>query len=605
MNKALKISLIAAAGCLAMAGLGAWYAASFVNPTQLTKLLSDAVKESTGRNLTIAGPVSLDLFPSISVKAEQVTLGNASWANNPNFLALKQIELDIKLWPLLKGDVEIDRIGIKGLEANLQTNKAGVGNWNLTPPVLTSKDSQSQSLTENSSDNTSANAFVAIKTIEILDAYIRYQDGNQAEKIITLPKMIFSGGDGKSTVLIDAQYADYKLNLKGKTGLLRNAYLHWDQLPVNVELDLALTLNGKSVAITGLIDKKPKVLPQFDVKLNSQSFDLTPLAGSALIASSVGKSSHPIQPQSLPNSKYFFSDDALPFDLLPVANGAISMDIAQLVIPGQAPFKNLKATIHLKGDQINVNDLGFNIGNGTAQAQISISQISQPTPKVIVKGLAKGFSLEQILATTDSAKKVSGGATQLAINLEGSGASLHQLLSKSNGAIQISIGQSKLDSTFLNKGGDFLITVFDTINPLYKKSNQTALECAVAYLPVTNGIVNIQNSIGVETDRLNVVMSGSVNLRNEVVDININTSEKSGLTTGVDLGGLVKIEGTLQNPKAGVNKAGVVTSAVSIGLGFLTGGISIAAENAKSLATKTQPCKTALHPWSGIYSENN
>ena len=115
-------------------------------------------------------------------------------------------------------------------------------------------------------------------------------------------------------------------------------------------------------------------------------------------------------------------------------------------------------------------------------------------------------------------------------------------------------------------------------------------------------MINIQDSVGAETDRLDITLSGSINLANEALNISINPREKSGLTTGLDLGGLVKIEGTLQNPKAGVNKEGVVNSAVSIGLGFLTGGISIAAENAKSLATKSQPCKTALHSWSDIYS---
>ena len=116
-----------------MAGLGAWYAASFINPTQLTKLLSSSVKDATGRELKIAGPVSLNLFPTISVKAEQVSLSNTAWASNPNMLTLKQIELDIRLFPLLKGSVEISRIGVTGLEANLQTNKSGEGNLESDP----------------------------------------------------------------------------------------------------------------------------------------------------------------------------------------------------------------------------------------------------------------------------------------------------------------------------------------------------------------------------------------------------------------------------------------------------------------------------------------
>jgi AsmA family protein len=590
-----------------MAGLGAWYAASFINPTQLTKLLSSTIKDSTGRDLKITGPVSLSVFPGISVRAERVSLSNTSWASNPNLLTLKEIELDIRLLPLLKGSVEISRIGLQGLELNLQTNKAGEGNWNLTPPVLAGDNAQTASASSNaannSGDNSADSAFFSFKAFDVVDARIHYQDGNQAEKLIYLPKLSFASIDGKSSILADLQYANYTLNLKGTTGSLRNAYFAWDQTPVKMDIDLNLTLNGKSLAIKGEIDKKPKKLAQFNIDLNSKSFDLAPLAGSAAIAGASGKSTPAASHKS--QGKYFFSDDALPFDLLPLADGTIKIDIAQLGVPDQAPFANFKTTLQFKKNRIDANDISFNIGKGSAQAQLSIVEFSSPAPKTSFRGMAKDFSLEQIVSSSDSAARVSGGATQIAWNLKGTGMSPHQFASHANGVIQVSVGQGTIDSKLINKGGDFVITVFDAVNPLYKKSTQTVLECAVAYLPINSGIVNIKDSVGVVTDRLNIVLSGSMNLSNEALDININPSEKSGLTTGVNLGGLVKIEGTLQNPQAGVNKAGVVTSAVSIGLGFLTGGISIAAENAKSLTTKSQPCKAALHSWSEIYPANN
>jgi uncharacterized protein involved in outer membrane biogenesis len=595
VNKTLKISLIALVGCLALVGLGAWYASSFINPAQVTKLLSSSVKDATGRELKIAGPVSLSLFPSISVKAEQVSLSNASWASNPDMFVFKQIELDIRILPLLKGSVEISRIGVRGLEANLQTNKAGEGNWNLTPPTIVASGSATQSVTSDSSSN----ALVSIKTLDVVDARINYQDGEKAASPIGIPKLSLDAGDGKSTILVDVQRANYTLNLKGKTTSLRNAYFAWNQSPVNLDLDLVLTLNGKSLAITGDIDKKPDLLPKFNINLNSKSFDLAPLAGSVVIAGAAGKTSsastHKVQ------GKYLFSDDALPFDLLPLADGSVNINIAELGIPHQAPFTNFKTTLQFQKDRIDASDVSFNIGKGSAQAQLSITQFTSPAPKISVKGIAKDFTLEQIIAVTDSSARVSGGDTKVAWNLQGSGVSPHQIASRAIGAIQVSVGQSKLDSKFINKGGDFVITVIDAINPMYKKSNQTTLNCAVAYLPINSGLVNIQNSVGIETDRLDITLAGSINLASEALNISINPREKSGLTTGLDLAGLVKIEGTLQNPQTGVNKAGVVNSAVSIGLGFLTGGISIAAENAKSLATKSQPCKTALHSWSDIY----
>jgi uncharacterized protein involved in outer membrane biogenesis len=566
-----------------------------VNPAQVTKLLSSSVKEATGRELKITGPISLSIFPSISVKAEQLALSNASWASNPDMLTFKQVELDIRLWPLLKGSVEISKIGVLGLEANLQTNKAGEGNWNLTAPVLATNNLASQTTT----DSSSSSPLVSFQTLDIVDARINYQDDNQAAKSLKIPTLNLDAKDGKSTILMDLQYPNYTLNLKGKTGSLRIAYFAWDQSPVKTDLDLLLTLNGKSLAITGEIDKKPHVLPQFTINLNSKSFDLAPLAGSAAIAGSAGKS-HSTSSHK-PQGKYFFSDEALPFDLLPLADGLININVAELGVPDQAPFTNFKATLQFKKNAIDANDVSFNVGKGSAQAQISISQFDGLSPKFAIKGLAKDFTLEQIIATSDSSARVSGGDTKVAWNLQGSGVSPHQMASRANGAIQVSVGPSKLDSKFINKGGDFVITVIDAINPMYKKSNQTVLNCAVAYLPVSSGVVNIQNSVGIETDRLDITLAGSINLANEALNISINPREKSGLTTGLDLAGLVKIEGTLQNPQTGVNKAGVVNSAVSIGLGFLTGGLSIAAENAKSMATKSQPCKTALHPWSDIY----
>ena len=308
---------------------------------------------------------------------------------------------------------------------------------------------------------------------------------------------------------------------------------------------------------------------------------------------------------TISQNRYFFSDDPLPFNLLPNANGGIALNIDELKLPNQTPLKNVSGTIAFKGDKIDVNDLKFELGKGQAQAQISLAQISSAAPTISMKALAKGFTLEQLLVSTNSSAKMSGGDAQIALNLSGRGKSLHQIVGSANGAAQMTVGNARIDSKLLNAAGDLAVTIMDSLNPMRKQSNQTILECAVAYLPVINGMVNVKDSVGVETDKLNIVLSGAVNLNSEVINLKIDPHQKSGLTTGVDLGSLVQLEGTLQNPKAGINREAVVNSAVSIGLGFLTGGISIAAENARSMSTKRQPCKTAMHSWADIYPGSN
>ena len=322
-------------------------------------------------------------------------------------------------------------------------------------------------------------------------------------------------------------------------------------------------MNGKSLLVRGDVHKTPQQLASFDITLKSKSFDLTSLVAGSALAASDGKIAHAAsKPKG--RSKYFFNEDHLPFDLLPVANGEINVDIAQLGLPDQAPIHDLSARIKFSGDHINMQDVNFKLGNGHAQGNVSLDQFQSAAPSLSINGFAKAFTIEQILA--DAKSKVSGGDTKIAFDIKSSGISMHQLASRANGKIQISVGQAKL---------------------------------------ATNGLVSVVDTVGVETDRLDVVLNGTVNLNNEEINLKIFPREKSGLTLGIDLGNLIKLQGTLQNPSSGINQAGVVNSAVTIGLGFLTGGATILAENAKSLATKSQPCKTALRPWSDITAGAN
>jgi uncharacterized protein involved in outer membrane biogenesis len=596
MSKTLKIILITFSAVLVLAGLGAWYAASSINPAQFTQLLSTEVKDATGRDLTIAGPVSLKIFPSIGVKAEQVTLSNASWARQPQMLALKSLELEVKLFPLFLGRVEMSSIHLAGLDAHLETNKSGQSNWDLRPPASLTNSKNTASTPQASSDD---NSFVAIEAIHVSDAHISYQDGNSPVKLIEIPKLSVMAAGSKTAILLDLQYANYKLGLKGQMGSLRQMIIDWDQSPVKTSLDLMLTLNGRSLDITGKINKEPKVLPQFDIKLESKSFDLAPLAAASL-APSTGQPKAVVKSTD-PQSKYFFSDDPLPFESLPNANGKIALNINQLILPNQTPLRDVSGTIAFKGEQIDINDLKFELGKGQAQAQISLTQIGSNAPAVSMKVLAKGFTLEQVLVSSNANAKMSGGDAQIALNLSGRGKSLHQIVGAANGTAQMTVGNARIDSDLLNAAGDLAITIMDTLNPMRKQSNQTILECAVAYLSVSNGLINIRDSIGVETDKLDIALSGTLNLNTEVINLKIDPRQRSGIITGINLGSLVQLEGTLQNPKTGINKEGVVNSAVSIGLGILTGGISIAAENAKSMGTKSQPCKTAMRSWTDIY----
>ena len=598
MHKNLKLSLLIFLALIVLAIGGAGYAISTINPAQLTQLLSSSVKAATGRDLRIAGPVNLTIFPSIGVKAEDVSLSNASWASGSDMIQLKRIDVGIRLLPLLSKRIEISRIHLNGLDAQLQSNAAGQNNWILVAPLAQGATANTHSETpESAASSNGDDSFISIETVSITDARISYQDGSGSKKFFEVTRLSLLGSGDKTAIQLEMKHDTVSLGVNGKVTSVRKILSSWNVSPLKVDLDLSIALNGKSLLVQGEVNKAPQQLASFDIALKSKSFDVTPLLAGSALAASDGKIPH-VAPKPKDQSKYFFDEERLPFDLLPVANGKISVEIAQLGLPGQAPINDLIATLKFSGDHINMQDVSFELGHGHAQGSISLDKFQSATPSLSINGFAKGFTLEQILA--DAKSNVSGGDTKIAVDIKSSGVSLHQLASRANGKIQISVGQAKLASSFLNKGGDFVITVLDAVNPLRKKSNQTVLDCAVAYLPISNGLINVVNTVGIETDRLDVVLNGTVNLNNEEINLKIFPREKSGITLGVDLGNLIKLQGTLQNPSSGINQAGVVNSAVSIGLGFLTGGATILAENAKSMSTKSQPCKTALRPWSDI-----
>lgn len=600
MSKLVKITISTLGGVIILIVIGVWYAASTVDPVQLTKLLSASVKTATGRDLKIAGPVSLSFFPRISVSAEGLSLSNASWASDSDMLTLKRIDLNIKTLPLLSKRIEIGNVKLAGLELFLQKNGNGKANWDFSADA-----SGEMSGTKNNTETSSVgDDLISMDSVSITDTQIQYQDPSNAISSYQIQRLSLADSGDKTTVSLNMKLQEQALELSGKTGSFSRLFKQWNVSSTQFPVDLNLTMNGKSMMIQGEVSKNRNSLPAINLTMNSKAFDWPVLGASPKQSSRAFSSNQPAatahQAQH-PQPKYLFSDESIPFDVLSQAKGQIVINIGELGLPKRKPIDNLQASVKLNGNVIDIPNLRFQMDKGSADLQLKLSGLDVANPVLTAKGVTKDFTLENLLARLDPSSKVSGGSMKMAFDVKTSGSSLHQMASNSNGKIQLSINQARMGTNFLNDAGDFVVTLLDSMNPLRKKTSETVLECAVAYLPINNGQVTIAKSVGVETDRLNVALVGSINLKTEAINLTIDPQEKSGLTTGLDLTGMVRMGGTLANPKAGINQAGVVNSAVSIGLGFLTGGASILAENARSMTSKSHPCRDALHPWSDIY----
>jgi len=152
-----------------------------IDPNDYRDEIQAAVKEKTGRELSIKGQLSLSLFPWIGVGIEQVSLSNASGFKDKYFAQIEQAEVKVKLLPLLSQQLEVSTVVLKGLQLNLAKNKAGVSNW---ADMLTSPESKTEPASSDTTSGTPASAIgaIAVGGVQIVDANINWDDASKNER---------------------------------------------------------------------------------------------------------------------------------------------------------------------------------------------------------------------------------------------------------------------------------------------------------------------------------------------------------------------------------------------------------------------------------------
>ncbi len=133
----MKKFAVGVSAVLAIA-LVAVIAAPFVVPVELYKdRLAEQMSRATGRKLQIHGAVRLSILPRLEIEADNVTLANRSGAAEPDMLRLARLQLQLKLRPLLSGDVEIDRFVLIEPDLRLEIDEQGRPNWNIFESAAT------------------------------------------------------------------------------------------------------------------------------------------------------------------------------------------------------------------------------------------------------------------------------------------------------------------------------------------------------------------------------------------------------------------------------------------------------------------------------------
>jgi len=117
------------AGLFVLIVLGLVVLVWVVDPNGFKPTIEARVREATGREFKLTGNIELGFFPWLAVRTGAGTFGNAPGFGPEPMADWQSAQLGAKLFPLLGGDLVIDRVHLTGAEVRLVRHADGTANW--------------------------------------------------------------------------------------------------------------------------------------------------------------------------------------------------------------------------------------------------------------------------------------------------------------------------------------------------------------------------------------------------------------------------------------------------------------------------------------------
>ena len=134
MRKRTLIRIGAAVGAvIALLALAVVAAPTLLNVEQYKPAMIAAVKQATGRELVIEGPLKLTFFPMPRISARQVRFANALGGSGAQMVDVRWIGVSPSLGALLRGRIEVGRLTLFRPTLVLETDADGRPNWEFSP----------------------------------------------------------------------------------------------------------------------------------------------------------------------------------------------------------------------------------------------------------------------------------------------------------------------------------------------------------------------------------------------------------------------------------------------------------------------------------------
>lgn len=607
--------------------------------------LNRYVSEQSGRKFEITRKLDVKLGRTTRVFANGVEFANPDWARDPYLVKAESAEFEIKLWPLLRGRVELPLISLQQPVFGLQIQPDGRRTWALgkdttdagTVPVIDAlvvDQGRLNYLAEAQGADIKTEFAIAGAAAGQADMPLSYKARGTWKK----EAFAAEGRTGNVLQLSQTKANPFPVELKasaGRTSLQAKGSI--GNLGALDGLNASFDLKGQTLAdlykllgvvlpdtrpyaLRGRLSKQGAVwkvaaiqgrLGQSDIagnlsydnagplallsgRVESKSLDfvdLGPLVGvpadaSGTTTKTVSKTGTSSAPKQVQARGKVLPSATLDLARLKTMNADVYYKVSEVKNAKGLPLERIDTRILLKQGVLQLDPLDLGVAGGRLAGLLRIDATAQPAV-VQVKLDARLLQLNQLFPkiprTEGSLGKLNGR-----IDLSGRGNAIAQVLGSSSGSMALLMGKGEISNILLEFMG---LDGGEIIKFLAGGDRNVRLRCAAAAFDVKQGLMS-SRAIVLDTSDTLINGNGQISLANETLDLVLYPQPKD--FSILSLRSPLRITGTFAQPSAFPDKAALAGRA---GAALLLGAINPLLALAATLETgpgKDADCERVL-----------
>jgi AsmA protein len=184
VRKSLKIIVSIAAAAVLLIVIAAYALTLFIDPNDYKQEIAAAVKNKTGRDLSLEGDLKLSFLPMPGIATGKMTIGNARDFQDLPFATVEDSKIAIKLLPLLTQEIEVSHLLLKGLTLNLAKNPQGIRNWDDLMALNNTLSIPSPNNNNGKQDKAETLATFTIDSIAVENAQVNWDDQKSGKHLV-------------------------------------------------------------------------------------------------------------------------------------------------------------------------------------------------------------------------------------------------------------------------------------------------------------------------------------------------------------------------------------------------------------------------------------